>query len=570
MRIAFYGRYSSDNQREASIEDQRRVVERWAERHGHSIVVEFSDAAVSGASTRTRDGLQAALGAALSVPPVFEALAVDQLSRLSRDVGDTDALIKRLKFAGVRVLAETDGIDTGEETTKISVTVKSLVNELYLDDLRKTTKRGLDGQFLKGLSTGGRTFGYRSEPVYDGSGKTDPRGQPLPVGYRLAIEPTEAAIIRDIFTRFRDGQGEKAIAKKLNAQITGKVWRPNTIYLMLQNCKYQGLFYFNRREWRKHPETGRRVCRLRPREQWEKREIEDLRIVDQDLWQAVQTRLVSREKLFTHARQRTTHLLSGLLVCDECEGRLGIAAKDYYACRNHALLGTCQNDMRIHRETIEEIIVREFSKHLPQYIELLREAASQMKSKQANDRKETRAQLDTLRKEAETIMGAIGQGRLQGRALDEALATYQRLWSRAETLESEQVLKNEQEDVEVTTYDPKAIKAFVDDLPTALRTDVRVGREFLNETLKSVRVAKIGNGRPNCPVCKKSFPKLTVQHLRKHGLTFKEAYRRYPEVGFTKKARLSIQPSPEGIANTGEEYGLVVAGAGFEPTTFGL
>lgn len=171
MRIAFYGRYSSDNQREASIEDQRRVVERWAERHGHSIVVEFSDAAVSGASTRTRDGLQAALGAALSVPPVFEALAVDQLSRLSRDVGDTDALIKRLKFAGVRVLAVSDGIDTGEETTKISVTVKSLVNELYLDDLRKTTKRGLDGQFLKGLSTGGRTFGYRSEPVYDGSGK---------------------------------------------------------------------------------------------------------------------------------------------------------------------------------------------------------------------------------------------------------------------------------------------------------------------------------------------------------------------------------------------------------------
>lgn len=128
MRIAFYGRYSSDNQREASIEDQHRVVQRWAERNGHAIIGEFSDSAVSGASAKTREGLQAALDAAHSTPPAFEALVVDQLSRLSRDVGDTDTIIKRLKFAGVRVIAVSDGIDTGEETTKISVTVKSLVN----------------------------------------------------------------------------------------------------------------------------------------------------------------------------------------------------------------------------------------------------------------------------------------------------------------------------------------------------------------------------------------------------------------------------------------------------------
>jgi site-specific DNA recombinase len=47
VKIAFYGRYSSDNQRDASIEDQHRVVQRWAETHGHELVAEFSDAAVS-------------------------------------------------------------------------------------------------------------------------------------------------------------------------------------------------------------------------------------------------------------------------------------------------------------------------------------------------------------------------------------------------------------------------------------------------------------------------------------------------------------------------------------------
>ena len=175
MKIAFYGRYSSDNQRDTSILDQRRIVERWAERHGHEIVGNYSDSAVSGASLHALKSLQEALKTACTRPSPFDAITIDQLSRLSRDIGDTDAIVKRLKFFGVRVIAVSDGLDTADETTKISVTVKSLVNELYLDDLRKTTKRGLDGQFLKGYSTGGRTYGFTSEPVLDPSGAADSR-----------------------------------------------------------------------------------------------------------------------------------------------------------------------------------------------------------------------------------------------------------------------------------------------------------------------------------------------------------------------------------------------------------
>src|SRR5262245_10536117 len=249
MKIAVYGRYSSDNQRDTSIEDQHRVVRRWAEAHGHELVAEFSDAAVSGASTRLLNGLQELLRSAFMQPAPFDAIVVDQLSRLSRDIGDTDAIIKRLRFFGVRVIAVSDGIDTGDDTTKVSVTVKSLVNELYLDDLRKTTKRGLDGRFLAGYATGGRTYGYRSEPVCD-SGQRNSHGRPIPIGYRITIDSAEAAIVRQIFQLFREGLGEKAIAKRLNLQSTSRLWRPNTIYLMLQNSKYVGRFYFNRREWR--------------------------------------------------------------------------------------------------------------------------------------------------------------------------------------------------------------------------------------------------------------------------------------------------------------------------------
>jgi hypothetical protein len=57
--------------------------------------------------------------------------------------------------------------------------------------------------------------------------------------------------------------------------------------------------------------------------------------------------------------------------------------------------------------------------------------------------------------------------------------------------------------------------------------------------------------------------------MARHGLAIKESYRKFPELGFTKRARLVIQPSPEGLLQTGEVFGLMVAGAGFFqlPTT---
>jgi site-specific DNA recombinase len=461
MKFAFYGRYSSDNQRDTSIEDQRRVVRRWADTHGHELVAEFSDAGVSGANTRLLNSLQEALRSAFTTPAPFDAIVVDQLSRLSRDVGDTDTIIKRLRFFGVRVIAVSDGIDTGDDKTKVSVTVKSLVNELYLDDLRKTTKRGLDGRFLKGYATGGRTYGYRSEPVHE-TGRRDSHGRPIPIGYRITLDTLETTVVRQIFQLYRGGLGEKAIAKRLNLQNTGRLWRPNTIYLMLQNSKYVGQFYFNRREWRKHPETGRRVYRWRPKDQWESRVIDSLRIVDDETWDAVQHRLQTRRRLFARRRSATAHLLSGLLICDRCGGRLSIVAKDYYGCRNHMESGTCVNDLRVRREAIEQLVIRELARHLPQYIESLRIAANRRSPRDPEPQVAARRrQLIHLRRQAEGVMRAIQQGHLQGRALQEALGTYQRVWTQVEQLEQEPQSSDQEPPAIEIRYDRAVVEDFV-------------------------------------------------------------------------------------------------------------
>lgn len=558
VRIAFYGRFSSDNQKETSISDQLRIVQRWALQHGHKIISEFSDEAMSGASLKLLAGLQRALDAAATSPAPFDAIAVDQLSRLSRDVGDTDAIIKRLRFIGVSVVAVSDNINTADETTKISVIVKSLVNELYLDDLKKTTKRGLDGQFLKGYSTGGRTYGYRTEPVSDPS---PTGGKPVPAGYRIEVDSFEAVVVRRIFASFRDGSGEKAIAKQLNADQTGRLWRSNTVFHMLQNQKYVGRFTFNRREWVKNPATGRRAFRWRPPEQWEVRQSEDLRIVDDNTWKAVQQRLRTRNRLFARGRSRTKHLLSGLLFCDRCGGCLSVVGKDCYGCRNHAESGSCSNSLRVHRASVEQVVLSELARYLEVFVHDLSRAATQIFQTGDPADSESHQRLAKLRQQAEGIMGAIKSSTLSGRALEEAMAAYQEIWDQIQTVELEPHSPSSPPVTELR-YDRSVVNDFISRLPETLRVNVDLGREFLREVLEQIRISPTGQREILCPLCGKHLGKLAPQHLAKHGLGREETHRRFPQLGFSGPAQLSIQPRAAGLLGGAKVDGLTIAGRG--------
>lgn len=120
--------------------------------------------------------------------------------------------------------------------------------------------------------------------------------------------------------------------------------------------KYIGRFTFNRRQSIKNPETGRRAYRWRPPEEWEIRQSEELRIIDNETWERARRRLRTRRHLFSSVRRGASHLLSGLLVCELCGGAFTIVRKDYYGCRNHSTVGICSNPVRIRRGTIEHLV----------------------------------------------------------------------------------------------------------------------------------------------------------------------------------------------------------------------
>src|SRR5215471_1083511 len=180
MRVALYARYSSDQQRDASIADQLRDCRAFVARQGWTVVREYQDAAMSGAS-RHRPGLQALLQAA----DQYDVLVTESLDRLSRDQEDTAAVHKRLAFVGVRIVTLAEG-----EIGQLHVGFKGTMNALFLKDLADKTRRGLRGRIEAGKSGGGRCYGYRIVRALTGDGVT--------TGEREVV-PEEAAIVNRIF-----------------------------------------------------------------------------------------------------------------------------------------------------------------------------------------------------------------------------------------------------------------------------------------------------------------------------------------------------------------------------------
>ena len=338
-RCAIYARYSSDLQSPTSIDDQVQLCRAYADRRGWVAVATHHDAALSGFGVEQRPGYQQLVAAASATPAGFETIVVEDLSRLTRDTGELLRLYHRLRLRGIDIVGVSDGIASGQQGGKVHLTVKGLVNELYLDDLRDKTHRGLAGCATRGLSAGGRIFGYQAVPV-----ETTRRGTRHTAPARFEINPVEAAIVERIFRDYAAGQSMQTIAFALNregvhfpAQATQRGphrrgWAVSSVRVILRNEKYAGIWVWNKRRFIKDPDTGRRRALPRPAEEWIRQEHPELRIINSSLWEAVQQRLAFVENTYGVGPGRpprggahvaySPYLLSGVLRCGCCGARM--------------------------------------------------------------------------------------------------------------------------------------------------------------------------------------------------------------------------------------------------------
>ena len=198
LRIAAYARYSSDLQSDSSIDDQFRLLRENLNRQGVSWdqVDCYQDAATSGASLN-RKSFNILRARLFKSSPDYDVVLVESVDRLSRDMADSSTLLKELNFAGVRLIAVSDGIDTANPNARLSYGFRAVMNDQYLVDLGKKTSRGLKARAEKGLATGGVPYGYRTKK------NLDDRGHSL--GSTIHIHEDEAKIVNRIFKLWIDG-----------------------------------------------------------------------------------------------------------------------------------------------------------------------------------------------------------------------------------------------------------------------------------------------------------------------------------------------------------------------------
>ena len=427
--VAIYARYSSDQQRDASIEDQIRLCQERAAREGWHIRQCYTDHAISGASL-IRPGVQALLQDAYAGQ--FEIILAESIDRLSRDQEDIAGIYKRLRFANVRIVTLSEG-----EVSELHVGLKGTMAALYLRDLADKTRRGLRGRVEAGKSGGGNSYGY------DVVKRFGPDGTPIR-GDR-AINEDEARIVRQIFEEYASGDSPRTIAARLNrdkypdppagagapARSTGTASAAqafSTISFM------SGRIVWNRLRYIKDPSTGRRVSRLNPSSEWITRPVPDLRIIDDSLWNAARGRqaaLVSHRKAERPDgfwdRRRPKTLFSGLLKCGSCGGAFVKVSQEHFGCATARNKGTCGNMLTIRRDAFEHTILDGLQQHLmdPALCEVFAEEYTRHMNRLLIERKAsrsaTRAELSKIDIELDRLVQAILDG-VPGKSLSEKAA----------------------------------------------------------------------------------------------------------------------------------------------------
>ncbi len=381
MNAVIYARYSSDNQREESIEGQLRECQEYADCHGLTIIGSYIDRAYS-AKTDNRPEFQRMINE--SAKRLFEVVLVWKLDRFARSRSDSAINKFILKKNGVKVISAKEYISDGPEGIILEAMLEGYA-EYYSAELSQKILRGLTENALKGK--------------YNGGG--------LPLGYstdseqHYQIDPLTAPIVHEIFTRYADGETVAQITTSLNTRglvsSRKKAFNKNSLHSMLKNRRYIGEYKYKDVV---HPDT------IPP-------------IISKELFALVQEQLEKNKKAPAKKKAIVEYLLTTKLFCGKCGafmvGESGTSGTGrmyhYYKCVNVKREKTCDKKA-IKKDFIEKFVVSETKRIVFQddMIDRLANAIVEFQKKENTTLPLLQKQLREAEKGIENMLDAIQQG----------------------------------------------------------------------------------------------------------------------------------------------------------------
>ena len=331
MTAVIYARYSSDNQREESIEGQIRECTAYAEKNGITVLRHYIDRAFS-AKTDNRPEFQNMIKD--SAKNLFDGIIVWKLDRFARNRYDSATYKAKLKKNGVKVISATESISEGSEGILLESVLEGFA-EYYSADLSEKVIRGMTENALKCKFNGGAMpIGY----IID----DDRHFQPDPLTAPFVLEAFKKYTEGYTITEICDWLNDKGVKNQRGLPLTF-----NSVQHILKNRRYIGEFRYRDTV----VPDGIPV------------------IVPADLFDRVQERLVKNKKAPARHKAEEEYLLTTKLFCGHCGGHMvGESGRSqtslvrrYYKCHNTKKRKTCKKKS-VKKQWIEDLVVNETMK----------------------------------------------------------------------------------------------------------------------------------------------------------------------------------------------------------------
>ncbi len=382
MNAVIYARYSSDSQREESIEGQLRECTTFANREGYTVLQHYIDRAYS-ATTDKRPEFQRMIKD--SSNGLFDFIIVWKLDRFARDRYDSARYKALLKKRKVRVISATESISDDPSGILMEAVLEGMA-EYYSADLAEKVVRGHTENLIKGKYNGGvLTLGYKINSEH-----------------RYEKDEFRAPYILETFKRYDVGYTKKEIRDWLNENnFTNTKGAPMTYHsvgTMLKNRKYIGEYKF-----RDHINYDAVPA-----------------IVPKDLFERVQIRLKKNRAAPAHFKANEEYILSSKLFCGHCKssmcGESGTSCNKntYYYYKCTSVKGRKNNCKKksIRKEWIEDIVINEITKVIfdDDTVESIVSMAMKLQSEEKSKIPMWEKEFDKTQVSIDNILNAIQQG----------------------------------------------------------------------------------------------------------------------------------------------------------------